>query len=107
MFEDLPGHDKVAKKEYELEDTAGMAVISADNWYARVTAGARIVMSILFQLASMAKALDAQICPRCQTVNSEPNLQQGMTEWLVTPARLRVMLIVNVSPEQLQLQTCL
>lgn len=85
MFEGLPGHNKVAKKEYELEDATGMAVISADNWYAKVTAGARIAMSILFQLASRTKALDAQTCPRCQTINSKPNPQQGMTEWLVTP----------------------
>ncbi|OCL01022.1 uncharacterized protein K441DRAFT_650579 [Cenococcum geophilum 1.58] len=39
LFEGMPGHDKVAKKEYQLEDVAGITTISADNWHLKVTAG--------------------------------------------------------------------
>ncbi|KAH7153670.1 hypothetical protein EDB81DRAFT_791710 [Dactylonectria macrodidyma] len=70
LFEDLPGHKKVAKKEYELEDATGATLISADNWHLKVTAGATIVMSMLFQLASIAQRPAAQTCPRCNTVNT-------------------------------------
>ena len=63
LFEGMPGHDKVAKKEYQLEDAAGIITISADNWHLKVTAGARVAMTLLFQLASRGKGSVAQICP--------------------------------------------
>ncbi|KAH8591175.1 hypothetical protein B0O99DRAFT_632634 [Bisporella sp. PMI_857] len=80
LFEGMPGHDKVAKREYQLEDAAGMTTISADNWHLKVTAGARVAMIVLFQLASRAKGTVSRICPRCDTIINDSNLQQGMTE---------------------------
>ncbi|KAI3335200.1 hypothetical protein F4824DRAFT_501163 [Ustulina deusta] len=81
----IPGHGKVVKKEYELEDSAGTTIISSDAWHLKVTAGERIAMALLFQLAAGAKGATTQICPKCNTVNNKSDSQQGMTEWCVTP----------------------
>ena len=48
MFEGLPGHDKVAKKEYDLEDATRIAVLITYNWYTNVMAEASIAMRIFF-----------------------------------------------------------
>jgi len=80
LFEGMPGQDKVANREYQLEDATGMTAISADNWHLTVTAGARVAMILLFQLAFRGKGTASRICPRCKTINNDSNLQQGMTE---------------------------
>ncbi|KAF2967256.1 hypothetical protein GQX73_g6345 [Xylaria multiplex] len=82
--EGLPGHDKVVKNQYHLEDPAGTTIISADAWHLKVTAGATIAMTLLFQLAAEAIGSTSQICPKCNTVNIKPDSQQGMTKWYVT-----------------------
>ncbi|KAI3320483.1 hypothetical protein HD806DRAFT_506576 [Xylariaceae sp. AK1471] len=79
LFQDMPGHNKVFKKQYTLEDAEGTAIISADNWHLKVTAGTRVAMTILhFQLVSGAKDSVAQKCPRCKTVNNKSDLQRSM-----------------------------
>ncbi|KAI1740091.1 hypothetical protein F4680DRAFT_419658 [Xylaria scruposa] len=80
LFQDLPGYGKVINQEYELEDPAGTSIISNRDWHIQVTAGTRIAMSLLFKLTSRRKHLISQICPKCNTVNSKPNSQQGMTK---------------------------
>ncbi|KAI0555616.1 hypothetical protein F4679DRAFT_176817 [Xylaria curta] len=79
LFQDMPGHDKVIKREYDLEDPAGTTIISDRDWHLKVTAGTSIAMTLLFELISRTNHLKTQICPKCNTVNTKPHLQQGMT----------------------------
>ncbi|KAI0817855.1 hypothetical protein GGR55DRAFT_43659 [Xylaria sp. FL0064] len=78
--EDLPGHDKVINKQYQLEDPKGTTVISADAWHLKVTAGVKIAMTFLFELAARAQCSTIEVCPKCSTVNHKSGLQGGMTE---------------------------
>ncbi|TRX90094.1 hypothetical protein FHL15_009013 [Xylaria flabelliformis] len=80
LFQDMPGYEKVIKKEYDLEDPAGTTIISNSDWHLKVTAGTRIAMTLLFQLTSRTKHLISQICPKCNTINRKSDLQQGMTK---------------------------
>ncbi|KAI1357050.1 hypothetical protein F5Y01DRAFT_321363 [Xylaria sp. FL0043] len=80
LFQDLPGHDKVINKQYQLEDPKGTTVISADAWHLKVTAGVKIAMTFLFQLAAKAQRSTTEVCPKCSTVNHKSGLQGGMTE---------------------------
>ncbi|KAK2754429.1 hypothetical protein FQN54_007073 [Arachnomyces sp. PD_36] len=79
LFKGLPGHDKVTRREYELEDNAGITAISANNWHLKVTAGAQIAMSMLFGFTAREETSSLQACPKCGAINSEPN-SRGMTE---------------------------
>ncbi|KAH0556713.1 hypothetical protein GP486_005499, partial [Trichoglossum hirsutum] len=80
MFEGLPGHRKVMKKEYAIEGAEGGVEITADEWHSKVTAGSQIAMSVLFNMLSGASTVDIQSCPRCRTQNSELSSQEGMAE---------------------------
>ncbi|KAI0429248.1 hypothetical protein F5Y09DRAFT_264080 [Xylaria sp. FL1042] len=80
LFQDLPGHDKVIKKQYQLEDPTGTTFISADAWHLKVTAGVKIAMTFLFKLNARAQGATTQICPKCEAVNHRSNSQQGMTK---------------------------
>ncbi|KAI0405675.1 hypothetical protein F4802DRAFT_166788 [Xylaria palmicola] len=80
LFEGLPGHHKVVRGEYHIENPAGTTIISTNNWHLQVTAGTRIAMTLLFQLASKARSSSSQICPKCNTTNHKPIERQGITE---------------------------
>ncbi|KAI8632768.1 hypothetical protein F5Y19DRAFT_462581 [Xylariaceae sp. FL1651] len=79
LFQGMPGHDKVVKKEYHLEDPTGITIMSTKDWHLQVRAGTKMAMTLLFQLVGRTKDSIAKICPRCETMN-RPNQKQGMTQ---------------------------
>jgi len=88
IFAGTPGHKKIMRWEYFLEDVSTMTDISPANWEWTVTAGAHIAMTVLSRLTLAKKSDLSYTCPRCDTNNVIGILRQGMGEWCVSPPLL-------------------
>ncbi|KAL2843435.1 hypothetical protein BJX68DRAFT_270167 [Aspergillus pseudodeflectus] len=88
IFAGTPGHKKIMRWEYFLEDVSTMTDISPANWEWTVTAGAHIAMTVLSRLTLAKKSDLSYTCPRCDTNNVIGILRQEMSEWCVSPPLL-------------------
>ncbi|KAI0536628.1 hypothetical protein GGR58DRAFT_382015 [Xylaria digitata] len=68
---------RLSRNSITWKNQTGATIISADARDPKATTGARIAMTLRFQLATSSTT---QICPKRNTVNNKPDSQQGMTE---------------------------
>jgi hypothetical protein len=72
-FRDLPGYDKILRKEYVLQDHAtGEDLDRSQNWKTSFFPSRRIRMAMVFQIEVTANTPgDSVTCPGCQTSNTD------------------------------------
>lgn len=83
MFRDLPGHERIVQKEYEVVDDAKGALIQDLQWESMVLPGVRIAISILIKAMSHVSKPGAQRCPRCDASNARATLEKGSLKWYI------------------------
>ncbi|KAL3492032.1 hypothetical protein BJX62DRAFT_114418 [Aspergillus germanicus] len=65
LFRNHPGHSKVIKEEYELEDSRGVVALGNSNRNTIAVPGAIIMMSMIFKRST---SIAKHSCPRCRGV---------------------------------------
>jgi hypothetical protein len=75
-FKDLPGANKVQKREYALEDSSTKMPLSRDRAFSPFGhSGSRLEMSMVFKEQ---KRISIS-CPGCDTISSQSN--RGFIKW--------------------------
>jgi len=83
LFEGTPGQNKVRRREYQVNSTDDMSVVTSLNWNQKIKAGATIAMSVLFCLTAESESVEFNKCPRCNSANSEAD--SGQMKWFDAP----------------------
>lgn len=86
MFKGLPGHKRIAQKDYEVTEDSEGTLIQDLDWESSILPGVRIAMSILMRTVKTAgSGLAAHTCPRFNTSNHGATPEKGSIKWYTCP----------------------